>query len=184
MKKVNVFLVMVCLVGIWATSCVKENLTENTKVKNVDKTSTAQLLKTLKTNSTNYGGVYLFSTNIGHKSSDCGGKCKYYNGVWCHVSCQGFGSECTLSAMVNISKAIPDDPYDIYYTGLGINDYEPIEDLTFNMPARSLYIEVDTLENGFIWINIPEQILQRDDETNQFIYKAITFTEEPLFENN
>jgi hypothetical protein len=48
MKKSNVFLVMVCLVGLWATSCVKDNDIVNTNEKNVDRSTTAQLLKQLK----------------------------------------------------------------------------------------------------------------------------------------
>lgn len=181
MKKSIVFFVVICLIGLWLVSCVKENDGINTNVKQIDKSTTAQLLKRLKTNS--FAGSYLLASSIGHKSTDCGGRCKYYNGTWFHANCQGYGSECSLRASINISKAMPDDTTDIYYTGIGINDYEPIEDSDFSMPARSFYIEDENLENGFIWLNIPEQVLQRDEESNQFIYKAITFTNEPLFEN-
>lgn len=183
MKKANVFLVMVCLVGIWAASCVKDHENVNTTVKKIDKTSTAQLLKQLKTSSSNYGGVYLFSSKVGHKSSDCGGKCKYYNGVWTHFNCQSYGSECDLKAAVNICKVISSDPDNNFYRGMGLNDYEPIEDSTFSMPARSFYIENEKFENGYIWMNIPVQELQRDEESHKFIYINITFSEKPLFEN-
>ena len=181
MKKVNVFLVMVCLFGIWLTSCVKDNETDNTKLKKIKTNSSAILINRLKTNS-NMGSYQLFSY-VGHKSSDCGGKCKYYNGVYFHADCQGYGSECSLSSKVNISKNIAEDPTDIYYTATGIYDYEPTEEESFNMPARSFYFINETFENGYIWINIPEQVLQRNKESNMFIYKEITFTVDPLFNN-
>lgn len=180
MKKQQ-FLVMICLISLWLASCVKENDGVNTKVKQADKSATAKLLKRLKTN--NFAGTYLLTSRVGHKSSDCGGKCRYGNGTHYHASCQGFGSECYLRASINISKAIPDDTTDNYYTAIGINDYEPIEESDFSMPARSFYIEDENLENGYIWLNIPEQLLQRDEESNQFVYKEITFSSEPLFEN-
>ncbi len=185
MKKTNVILVLICLIGIWAVSCVKENDGNYTNEKKIDKSSSAQLMSRYKSNSSgiSYGGMYLLSSKAGHKSSDCGGKCKYVNGQWGHADCQGYGSECSLRASVDIFKSVPDDPDDIYYTGFGINDYEPIEDSTYSMPARSFYIENDSLENGFIWLNIPEQELLRNEESNQFIYNHITFTEEPLFDN-
>jgi len=181
MKKQRI-LVMICLFGLWIVSCVKENETPNTKVKEIDKTSTAQLLKHLKTNT--YEGAYLMNSHSGHTASDCGGNCTVLNGVRTHVDCQGAGNKCGLIATINISKNKPDDVTDIYYNGIGINNYEPIDEgSTFNMPARSLYIEDDNFENGFIYLNIPEQILQRNEETNLFIYKDITFSDSPLFEN-
>lgn len=181
MKKSSVIFVMICLIGLWLVSCVKENDGINTNVKQTDKSATAQLLKRLKTNS--FAGTYLLAAKVGHKSSVCNNSCICVNGKRVHLNCQGYGSECSLRASVNVSKVIPDDNSDIYYTAMGINDYEPIEDSTFNMPARSFYIEDENLENGFVWLNIPEQVLLRDDETNLFVYKDITFTAEPLFEN-
>lgn len=181
MKKSSVIFVMICLIGLWLVSCVKENDGINTQVKQTDKSATAQLLKRLKTNS--FAGSYVLAAKIGHKSTDCGGRCKFISGEWRHVNCQGNGSECDLRASVNISKAMPDDTTDIYYTGIGIYDYEPIEESDFSMPARSFYIEDENLEKGYIWLNIPEQVLLRDEESNLFIYKDITFTSEPLFEN-
>ncbi len=66
---------------------------------------------------------------------------------------------------------------------MGLNDYEPIENDTYNMPARSFYIENTEFENGYIWMNIPAQILERDPENNQFRYFDISFTNEAVFEN-
>ncbi|MFZ4401638.1 MAG: hypothetical protein ACOYO1_16525 [Bacteroidales bacterium] len=181
MKKSNVFLVAV-LIGLLATSCVKESENiVNTKGEKFDKTSTALLIKQFK--SISFGGTYLLKSHVGHKSSECGGKCTFACGKWVHVDCQGSGSYCVYSASVDITKNIPADSSDIYYTGVGLNDYEPTDDSTFQMPARSFYFENEKYENGYIWINIPEQQLQRDEETNLFMYKNITFTENALFEN-
>lgn len=180
MKKQKI-LVMVCLVGLWVVSCVKENDVINTNVRKIDKSSTAQLLKRLKTNT--FEGSYLMLFKVGHKYSQCGGTCKTGTFGRYHQDCSGWGNECGGRATVNISKNVADDITDIYYTGIGIYEYEPIEDTTFNMPARSLYFENDACENGYIYLNIPEQELKRDSESNQFIYNDITFSSEPLFDN-
>ena len=181
MKKTNVILGMVCLIGLLATSCMKDSKTPVTNEKNVIKTSTALMLNQFK--STSYSGSYVLSSSIGHKSSECGGKCRNINGTWGHADCQGFGNVCSLRVSIYINKELPENPKDFNYIGIGINDYEPTEESTFNMPARSFYLIDEKLENGFIWINIPEQQLIRDEETNQFIYKDITFTSVALFEN-
>jgi hypothetical protein len=181
MKKANVFLVMVCLFGVWFTSCVKDNETLKTKVKKIDETSKAEILKKLKTNS--YEGSYLMESRVGHDKSVCGGACRSANGIPYHVDCEGGGTACLLRASINISKLIPDDLYDIYYKGIGINTYEPTEASNYYLPSRSLYIEDETFENGYIYLNIPNQLLEREEESGQFIYKDITFSESPLFEN-
>jgi hypothetical protein len=69
------------------------------------------------------------------------------------------------------------------YNGKGLNDYEPTDMIDFNMPARSFYLGADFSEEGYCWLNIPEQLLERDHTTNNFIYKDITFTREQIFEN-
>jgi len=181
MKKTNVILVLVCILGVGLTSCVKDNETDNSVGKKLTNISTAKQLKRLKT--TSFAGTYSLASQVGHKSKTCGGKCKYIGGVWYHMDCQGFGNECNLIASIQISKVTEDDTLDIYYKGTGLNDYEPIEETTFSMPARSFYLEDENSEYGFIWLNIPEQELQRDEESGQFIYKDITFTQEALFEN-
>jgi hypothetical protein len=180
MKKQGI-LVIICLVGLWVVSCVKDNDLMTPKEKRVDNNSTAQLIKRLKT--IGFEGTYALASHAGHKASDCGGNCTAVNGIKRHVDCQGFGNVCNLKASINISKNMPYDMTDIYYTAQGINDFEPIEDSSFNMPARSLYIKDDAFKKGYIYLNIPEQILHRDAASNQFIYNDITFTEDALFEN-
>ncbi|MFZ4740572.1 MAG: hypothetical protein ACOYLE_05365 [Bacteroidales bacterium] len=187
MKKINAILVLVCFLGVFVTSCVKDNETDILIEQNVQKTeinSSAKLLTRLKSlSNSNYSGTFSLSSNVGHKSEDCGGKCTYTNGVWRHVDCQGAGHNCAYKASVSITKTLPDKPEDKYYTGMGLNDYEPIDEATFNMPARSFYIEDKIFDNGYIWINIPEQVLERDIQTKQFIYKNITFTSIQKFKN-
>ncbi len=180
MKKQK-FLVLVCLIGIWITACVKESETIYITQQNAKSNSTATILIRMK--NAGFGGSYLMATTVGHKSTDCGGKCKFFNGRYYHSDCQGTGNVCNYSASVIITKNIPDDITDVYYTGIGIHEYEPIEDETFSMPARSFYIKDESFENGFIWINVPNQELIRDVESRMFVYKDITFTNDPLFEN-
>lgn len=180
MKKQRI-LVMICLVSLWVVSCVKDNETQNTKIKKADKTSTAKILKRLKSNS--FEGAYLLQSRVGHDKSVCGSACRSANGIPYHVDCEGGGTACLLRASINISKVIPDNPDDIYYIGIGINSYEPKEDSNYYLPSRSLYIEDEGFENGFIYLNIPEQLLKREEESNLFIYKDITFSESPLFDN-
>ena len=183
MEKTNVILGMLCMVGIMASSCVKEkeNENENHNEKVKTNSSTAKLVTHLK--STSFAGTYSLASQVGHNSSDCGGKCKFINGEWSHLDCQGNGNICSCKASVCISKVVPDNPEDIYYFGMGLNDYEPIEAESFSMPARSFYIENIEFENRYTWINIPGQELQRDKETKQFIYKEVTFTDKAMFEN-
>ncbi len=181
--KTNVILGMVCLVGILATSCVKENVVVN-DAKNAVNSATAQRMSTLHLkSSSNYSGNYTLSAKVGHSSSECNGCCITYVGKKYHIDCQGFGSNCTSKANVNISKVEPDNPENQEYTATGLNDFEPTDEVVYSMPARSYYIEDNSSETGFIWINIPEQMLERDDESNQFVYFNITFTNEAMFKN-
>ncbi|MFZ4401450.1 MAG: hypothetical protein ACOYO1_15550 [Bacteroidales bacterium] len=131
----------------------------------------------LKSNS--YEAVYVLTTNAGHKSSDCGGGCRTINGIRYHADCQGWGSTCTLKATVSVSMIANSNKY----IGHGLNDYEPIDEDTYNMPDRSFYVENANFENGHGWLNIPAQILQRDNNTHEFIYKDIVFTTEALYKN-
>ena len=183
MKKLNVFVMMACAIGIMATSCVKENETANSSKKQ-EKTATAKKSGNfnLKT-STDFSGSYSINSKVGHNSTDCNNSCRMIGGVRCHVNCQGFGNICNAIASISVSKVNPENPENIYYKAIGLNDYEPTDEDTFYMPARSYYIEDDNSENGYYYMNISEQILERDKSNNQFIYLNITFTDTSLFEN-
>jgi hypothetical protein len=182
MKKVNLMLAMLSIIGLMATSCVKDNDIENNAEQQTLTTTTANTPTAVRMNrfkSTSFEGVYLLASNVGHKSTECGGKCKYSNGTWFHSDCQSFGNVCSLRASVNVSYTGVSN----IYKGMGINDYEPIDEVDFSMPDRSFYVENENFPNGKGWLNVPEQVLQRDPLTHQFIYKNISFTKEALYKN-
>jgi hypothetical protein len=187
MKKSNVILVMLSVMGIITASCVKENETTSQAPKQASTATAVKIaaasLKTTPGNSSGYLGTYVLSARAGHSSSECGGGCVLAGGVRKHLNCQGFGSSCGLKASVCISKVKTDSSSTSAYIAIGLNDYEPTDEHVFYMPARSFYIEDETTKNGYIWLNIPEQVLERDAENNQFVYYNISFTENALFEN-
>ena len=187
MKKANVILVMLSVMGIIAASCVKENESAN-KLQKKACTATAvkiaaPYLKAAPGHASGSLGTYVLSAKAGHNSSECGGGCMAIRGVRKHMDCQGFGSNCGLKASVYVNKVKPDSSNSNKYMAVGLNDYEPTDEHVFYMPARSFYIEDKTTEQGYIWLNIPEQVLERDAKSKQFVYSNITFTENPLFEN-
>ena len=152
MKKLNVFVMMACAIGMMATSCVKENETANSGKKQ-EKTATAKKMSNIcqKTFS-DFSGNYLFFSKVGHLASSCSGNCTTIGGVRKHVNCQGYGSICEARASISVSNIDPGNSENIYYNAIGLDDYEPTDDTTFNMPDRSYYIENDSFENGYIYL--------------------------------
>ncbi len=49
----------------------------------------------------------------------------------------------------------------------------------FNMPARSLSLEID--EGVYSYLNIPSQLVYRDTTTLQFTFTGLSFTNKPLY---
>ena len=180
MKKIKVSIAIFCIAIIFIISCQKDKTLVNSNPKKVKSSSTAQ--KTVGLKSSGYGGTYVLSSHVGHTAAQCSNSCSVVNGVKRHLSCQSFGNICNFVANINISKVLPDNNEDPYYNAIGVNSDEPTTENTFMMPARSFYIENNNFENGYIWLNIPEQTLVRNNE-NEFIYYNITFTSEILFDD-
>lgn len=181
--KVNAVLMLVSMMVFMTTSCIKEKENEvNKQLLKEQHTATAKRLSGNHLKATNYAGNYLLSAKAGHSASNCSG-CIMVGGIRKHLDCQGYGSTCTLKSTVAISKVEPNNSNCNEYKGIGINDYEPTDEDIYNMPSRSFYFEDNSYINGYIWINIPEQILERDPESNQFTYYKISFTEEALYKN-
>lgn len=181
MKKIKVSFAIFCIAIIFISSCQKDKTLVNSISNKTKSNSTAFKIGGLKTSG--FEGSYMLSSLIGHNVSVCNGKCIYINGTYYHVNCQGYGSTCNISAHVSITKAQPNNDSDPYYIGIVDNTDEPSTDSIFNMPSRSFYIENTEYENGYIWLNVPEQILLRDEFTHKFIYYYITFTTEQVYEN-
>ena len=53
----------------------------------------------------------------------------------------------------------------------------------FAMPDRSLYYETD-VNNDRIYLNIPGQMVYRDNTTLQFTFTGLSFTVGPIYSNN
>ena len=181
MKTIKMFFAILCIAIIFISSCQKDKTLVSSNAKKIKSNSTAIKLGGLKTSG--FVGTYMLSSLIGHSISECHGKCIYFNGTYYHANCQGYGNTCNITTHISITKANPNNDSDPYYIGICDNNDEPSSDSIFNMPARSFYIENTEYENGYIWLNIPEQILLRDEFTHKFNYNYITFTTEQVYEN-
>jgi len=186
MKKTNVHLIimLVCMLGIITVSCMKEkdNEAPSPALKKQRNATAIKLNANYLKIYTGFSGNYILSARAGHNGSNCNG-CVMAGGVKKHLNCQGWGSSCELKASVVVSRLFPDDPNSTQYFAKGLYDYEPTDEADFNMPARSFYIEDTIYESGHIWINIPSQLLERNAESNLFLFYNISFSDEALFEN-
>ncbi len=50
------------------------------------------------------------------------------------------------------------------------------------MPSRSFALEID--EGVYSYLNIPAQLVYRDQATRQFTFTGLSFTGRPLYGNN
>jgi len=113
---------------------------------------------------------------VGHTASECGGKCIKIFGEYGHADCRGFGNTCNLTTSAHFSNQngafvlILTDP----------NAFGAF--LDFHFPDRSLFI-TNPQNSNELWLNIPEQLLIKDDEEDVFIIHDIWFSEEAELEN-
>jgi hypothetical protein len=115
---------------------------------------------------------------IGHTIDQCGGKCMEIFGEPIHINCRGFGDVCQRNATIRLIFDEETEAYTI--TVLEVDALG--EDLDFAFPDRSLYI-TNPQNNYELWLNIPEQLLQRVCDTIPFIINNIWFSEAPELEN-
>ncbi len=116
-----------------------------------------------------------FFLNIGHDGKYCNG-CVMYNGHMVHMNCMGQGTYCATAAAVQLQQIGTDLVATTVDTfGLTSEDF-------FNMPARSLnYVDED---NNRVFLNIPAQLVYRDNTTLQFSFTGLSITSGPLYEND
>ena len=116
----------------------------------------------------------LLALGIGHRAEICNG-CVYVNGRTFHIDCQGQGNYCATAAAVQLQEVGTDLVATTVDTfGLTSEDF-------FNMPARSLnYTDGD---NNRVFLNIPAQLVYRDNTTLQFTFTGLSVTEGPEYEN-
>lgn len=120
---------------------------------------------------------YCLFVQVGHRRSECGGKCIELWGIPTHADCQGAGHYCSKASSVTlqqIGSTITATTTDTF--GLTSEDF-------FAMPDRSLYYETD-VNNDRIYLNIPGQMVYRDNTTLQFTFTGLSFTVGPIYSNN
>lgn len=168
-------------------SCAKEHAKQTDKATISTKSSDATLqLLPVKKNAdgggSGGGGIVTFT--IGHNA---GAGCTCPNQK--HVPCQGAGSNCTISSSVGIYNGASSvfgsknnaHASEIYAVELDV--ISPLTDLPeFYMPARSFAILDEKGSPLGEYLNIPEQILKRNQE-GKFEYRHLSYTADPLFEN-
>jgi len=120
------------------------------------------------------GDIYLLGFSVGHSGSGCGG-CVTSGGQHAHVDCQGAGNACRIGAAMSVSSNSKDG----IYLGIIENPDELTDGESFIMPDRSLYIIGSSGE----FLNIPEQVVFRDEETGAFVFYDIFFSDYQAFVN-
>lgn len=102
---------------------------------------------------------------VGHDRSECNGKC-YMNKV--HADCMGVGSACKVRTSLNLSIR-----GDNIFCATTVDAEELTTLEFFQMPDRS--VRVDRYGTLY-WMNIPAQLVERDQTTGQFSFNNVSFT--------
>jgi len=159
----NLFITILCFVLCFSCSKNENKVTAETSMPN-----SAKLISDTKGKQT-----FGITIRVGHSAAGCPG-CVTSGGQQVHMDCQGSGSDCQKIGTVGILSSggvtyygIVDDPDELTY------------DDSFLMPDRSLYI----IGSNGEFLNIPEQLLYRDEETGTFIFYDIFFSDVQMFEN-
>lgn len=121
--------------------------------------------------------MYGLLSRSGHRGADCNYKC--IDGIM-HRDCWGSGSYCPLQG--SIISPIPMGSFstksNFTFTAIAQYPEDFSDEETLLIPNRSFFIEEDGT-----YLNMPEQILVRDSESNCFIFNNLSVTKVPLFVN-
>ena len=164
MKQILITIVLLFLILCFA--CKKHETIETAEL---PKNNSAQLISSSKGKS-----YYGMTALVGHAASTCPG-CICSGGHCVHVDCQGTGTDCAVRAVMEISDS---GEINFYYGTIEKPDELTYEDF-FIMPNRSLYI----IGSNGQFLNIPEQVVYRDDETGVFVFDDIFFSDCQMFIN-
>lgn len=169
MKKLSLFLFVVGIGLLFQTCSKKESVVQRNN-------DSLHSIVPMNSEMKESGANYLMSTVVGHRSSECGGRCISLWGKPCHIDCMGYGHYCAKSTSI----ALQQNSTDIIATttdtfGLTDLDY-------FHMPDRSLNFTDE--DNNRIYLNIPEQLVFRDTVTLQFTFTGLFFSKEPEYNND
>ena len=169
LKKIAFYLTGISLA--LACACTRETSYDNT----AKGQTPVEAIAEWDPNNTTKGGITIkIRTRIGHKKEVCDKSCRGTT----HRDCQGSGSECALFGNIEMEPIIKSTPNSLGHTGRCLYPEDISDEETFAMPARSFKIE-----NTDQWVNIPEQILRREYESNCFIINNISFTNFALYPN-
>jgi len=161
MKK-NFFYVL-CFVFFFA--CSKKEIID---LGDFSGTNTIELLSNTK------GMTYIGTVQVGHSSAGCTG-CVDVGGTCMHVDCLGAGTACSS----RIAMEITAEGDTCYYYATILNPDEFSCYNFFLMPNRSLYIK----DSKGQFLNIPEQMAYKDEETGTFTFYDVFFSDRQVFEN-
>ena len=117
----------------------------------------------------------LLSICIGHDGRNCNG-CVFENGQLRHMDCMGEGNYCATATFVHLQQvgtAVTATTTDTF--GLTSEDF-------FLMPSRSLDYEDE--KGNHLFLNIPSQMVYRDNTTLQFTFTGLFFSNTAAYSND
>ena len=168
MSKMYLFSAIIIVI-VFMTSCEKS---KNISSDPIDEWNRAELIN----NGLRTGTLYNVSFQCGHSGATCPG-CVTRNGQTFHVDCQGQGTLCSSSSIVNVQLASGN-----IYTATTQDSTDLTSAPYFNMPARSLYTGMD--DSGLPrWLNIPAQFVLRDSTTRLFTFNGVFFSQQQIYKN-
>ncbi len=137
------------------------------------------------------GGSFVVSFAVGHEASFCGNACLGITGNKYHAECQGYGIKCAKNASTSFTL-LPElnkttglynlanmNSFSVYLTG----QYDLTDEDSFYFPNRSLLVDINNGAQQQLWMNIPEQLLERDIEGYFTLYE-VYYTTSPVYQNN
>ena len=168
MSKMYLFSAIIIVI-VFMTSCEKS---KNISSDPIDEWNRAELIN----NGMRTGTLYNVSFQCGHSGATCPG-CVSVAGQVYHVDCQGAGSQCTSSGIINVVPVAAN-----LYTATTQDSTDLTSAPYFNMPARSLYTGMD--DSGLPrWLNIPAQFVLRDSTTHLFTFNGVFFSQQQVYKN-
>lgn len=114
-------------------------------------------------------------SQIGHDGKDCPG-CVLYNGNMIHFDCMGEGRYCAFAASVHLQQTGP------IVTATTTDTFGLTSEDFFLMPSRSLDYEDE--KGNHLFLNIPSQMVYRDNTTLQFTFTGLFFSNTAAYSND
>lgn len=120
--------------------------------------------------------TYQMTVYVGHSGKMCHGCIRMKDNTYTHIDCQGWGTECTVSATVILSEN------NSYFTAVTTDTFGLTDQSLFNMPDRSLLTEDE--KGQPVYLNIPAQLVYRDSITLQFTLNGLYYSASAAYDND